>query len=312
MNSSFDFTSSLIEVNKESMESIYNQINEGNINMVYKILEYALTIRFLNAENILTLIGLLITKFGYNRNLSNGYINDLLIQQGVTKNTKIDKTFKDIYNIFEIGSIERIIQDDDLDKFIGITSVQTFNPKEKVKCLNGSEHIFNVINLSGHGPIFTYLQLMGFFGSLNCFKHAISTGTYDMNDIVKYAVVGGNKEIIHILEQNNISFDSCFEVSVQYHRYEVSDWLLTHYKCEEFDITKTFDYHNLKAFFFLKENKTDVDQETINDWFRSASQNGHLEVVKYLHEQCHATITEKTKRNSRGIVRTYLESFNKR
>ena len=89
---------------------------------------------------------------------------------------------------------------------------------------------------------------------LNCFKHAISTGTYDMNDIVKYAVVGGNKEIIHILEQNNISFDSCFEVSVQYHRYEVSDWLLTHYKCEEFDITKTFDYHNLKAFIFLKEN----------------------------------------------------------
>ena len=67
LNNFFDFTSSLIEVNKETIESVYNNVNEDNVNKVYQVLEYALTVRFLNRENILRLIGLLITKFGYNR-----------------------------------------------------------------------------------------------------------------------------------------------------------------------------------------------------------------------------------------------------
>ena len=137
------------------------------------------------------------------------------------------------------------------------------------------------------------MQLMALFGSVKCFKHAISTDAYDMSNVAKYAIAGGDKEIIHILEQKGASFDGCFEVAVKYHRDDLCDWLLTHYKCEDFDITKTFDYHNMKAFLFLKENKTGVDQRTINMWFCSASEEGHIEVVKYLHEECHADVETK-------------------
>ena len=104
----------------------------------------------------------------------------------------------------------------------------SFNPKKKMVTFSGVIGAVSKSRVMYSRTKFTYLQLMALFGSLNCFKYAISTDAYDINDIAKYAVAGGNKEIIHILGQN-VSFDSCFEVSVKYHRYEVSDWLLTNH-----------------------------------------------------------------------------------
>jgi hypothetical protein len=42
-----------------------------------------------------------------------------------------------------------------------------------------------------------------------------------------------------------------------------------------------------------------------------ASRYGHLEVVKYLYEQCHATITERTIRIASYEVKEYLRSKKK-
>ena len=48
---------------------------------------------------------------------------------------------------------------------------------------------------------------MAFFGSVKCFKHAILTSEFDLREIEKHAISGGNTEIIHILEDKGISFD---------------------------------------------------------------------------------------------------------
>ena len=248
MKNSFDFISSLLKVNETTINSLYNSINETNVNSAYETLEYGLIIRFVNTKHILSLLSLLSTKFGYKRNPS-GYIRYLLIHQGLIKNEKIEKNFDKIFHFFKEGSIEKIIQEDDFDKFIELTSKQSFDGMKEV--ITDSEVIGAVQDLSskpnGIGLFgkkvkrfsVTYLQLMAFFGSIKCFRHAINTDAFSINNIAKYAVAGGNKEILHILEQKNISFDNCFEVSVKYHRYEVSDWLLTYYKCEKFDITKS-------------------------------------------------------------------------
>ena len=58
---------------------------------------------------------------------------------------------------------------------------------------------------------FYYIQLMAVFGSINCFKHAISTNLYSLDDIARYAFTGENMEIIHILEQKGVSFDNTLE-----------------------------------------------------------------------------------------------------
>ena len=74
-------------------------------------------------------------------------------------------------------------------------------------------------------------------------------------------------EIVRILEQKGVLFDNCFETAVRYHRDELCDWLLTKYRCEEFGIAKAVEYHNIKGFFFFKENLTDLNQNQINSCF---------------------------------------------
>ena len=295
LKNTITFVSSLLEVNETTLESVFNSVNEKNINLAYSVLEHGLIVRYLNTENILKLIDLLSTKFNYKR-YPQGYVRQILVQQGVVKSERVEKSYDEIQNIFSVGSIEKTIQEDDVDQFISLSSNPSFNPNKTIS--TDSEVIGAAQNLGtnrssfGFGrPKISYMQLMSFFGSVKCFKHAISTNAYDIKDTAKYAIAGGNNEIIRILEQNGVSFDGCFEVSVKYHRFELCDWLLTHYKCEEFDIS--YYYYNFKAFFFLKENRTDVDQRTINRWLCDASLNGHFEVVKYLHEECHSDVETK-------------------
>ena len=52
--------------------------------------------------------------------------------------------------------------------------------------------------------------------------------------------------------------------------------------------------------------------EVIQEWsvqsINWASSNGHLEVVKYLYETCHAKITEKTIKNAKAKeIKEYLQ-----
>ena len=47
---------------------------------------------------------------------------------------------------------------------------------------------------------------MALSGSVKCFKQAILTGDYNMKNPREFASAGGNSEIIHILEQKNVSF----------------------------------------------------------------------------------------------------------
>ena len=65
---------------------------------------------------------------------------------------------------------------------------------------------------------------MALCGSKACFKHAISTNRYKFdNNIAKYAVLGENLEIIHILEQRGISFNHVLRFTRD---PDIAKWLL--------------------------------------------------------------------------------------
>ena len=77
-----EFVTSLLEVSEATLESVYNSVNVENANTAFSVLEFGLITRYRNTERLLALHGLLSTKFGYRRR-PNGYVRQLLMQQGV-------------------------------------------------------------------------------------------------------------------------------------------------------------------------------------------------------------------------------------
>ena len=108
----------------------------------------------------------------------------------------------------------------------------------------------------------------------------------------KFAVAGGNNEIIHLCEQKGLQFDDCLFISSLYHRFEIFEWLNTHFEYEEIILSELIKYYNEPLFYMYSllgsnvEAKDNYGRTPIN-W---ASLNGRLEVVKYLYETCHANI----------------------
>ena len=46
----------------------------------------------------------------------------------------------------------------------------------------------------------SYIQLMAVFGSINCFKHAISTNLYSLRNTASFALTSGDMETVHLVK----------------------------------------------------------------------------------------------------------------
>ena len=98
-------------------------------------------------------------------------------------------------------------------------------------------YIFQRSPLLNHNP--TLIQYAAFHGSLQCFKFLLFNGANleledsDGMNLIQYAIMGGNVEIIRILEQEDCSFLGAGQIAVLYHRYQIFDWIL---------LTKNIDF----------------------------------------------------------------------
>ena len=125
---------------------------------------------------------------------------------------------------------------------------------------------------------------MAFFGAIKCFKYAILNEAFSLKKAQNYAVAGGNIEIIYLLEEKNISFSYCLEVSVKFHRHCIR--ILLHYEYEESSLYCSLNYLNYRAFFFEILNG-------VSDAMISASVNSYLDNAKYLVDKCIDIIVNK-------------------
>ena len=75
----------------------------------------------------------------------------------------------------------------------------------------------------------------------------------------------------------------------------------------------SFNGHLYVVKYLHEECHADVETKDNNGWtpINIASRYGHLEVVKYLHEQCNAKITEETIKDAEDEVKEYLLSKKK-
>ena len=100
------------------------------------------------------------------------------------------------------------------------------------------------------------LEFIAFYGSVKSFKYfLLNDAIITSKKLNKYAIAGGNLEIIHILEQRGISFDNCLNTSITFHRNEISNWLMDNYKCQDISFKTAIRSYNFPAFFFLYLNR---------------------------------------------------------
>ena len=271
----------IIETDENTLLSVYEKIekSEESINSVYQVIKYAFNIRPINTTHLLSLFCLLAQKHGYKNTELIGKQYSMFLNQGIIckRNSK--------ENIPQEDKNFMIFKQDDLESFIKKSSEIGFNPKLKFEAdLDSPISYMKKIN------VLSFLQIMAFYGAVKCFKYASLNNEYDFADVEKFAVAGGNMEIIHILEQRNISFEKCLEVSIKFHRNELSDWILIHYKCLESSLSESCSYFNYRAVVFGFMNEINISGA-----LSLASLRGHLEVVKYLYEKCHANVKTKDK-----------------
>ena len=104
---------------------------------------------------------------------------------------------------------------------------------------------------------------------------------------LEYSIAGGNQEIINILKEKGHSFEKCLKISVKYHRYELTNWLLENYKCKPVSLPLCIKYYNIDAFLYFLEHEHSIDETDKYEWtsLHSAFMIGHLPIVQYLIEK---------------------------
>ena len=178
------------------------------------------------------------------------------------------------------------IDKDDIDGLIDLLSKNPSFSLTEDKALEkngtGSYYFFRFSSTSDSMEI-SLINFACLCGSLKCFKYLLLNNSTVSQSTRKYAIAGGNKEIINILKDAGHDFNSCFEMSVKYHRYDISDWLLVNYHCETVSLTSCFKYYNFDALVFYVRNGTKIDSNS-NDLsvFQMSCIYGHFPLVEYL------------------------------
>ena len=158
------------------------------------------------------------------------------------------------------NNLSFILKEDDLIKLKEYMNSSNTISKDSGLRIDDKSPLMEVIRTKQENAIFqlngfNLLDFCAFYGSVKCFQFLKMNG-FDYGKYIKeMSIAGGNLEIIHEVEQSEISFNFCFEYSVKYHHQMISEWLLSNYKCEIIPLEECVKYHDFKTFLFFLLNK---------------------------------------------------------
>ena len=158
-------------------------------------------------------------------------------------------------NIFKLT---QLIEHDDLDGLKSfIVNNSSFDINNHIR-LNSLFDLRIAVDSSEIKPI----DLCCFFCSPQCFKYLILNDCVLTEQTCKWAICGGSIDIIDILVKEDKSFDNMLYQAVKYHQYEIFDWLISNYVCEEVSLVKCLDCLNFTAFaYFINNGASFIDKE---------------------------------------------------
>ena len=170
---------------------------------------------------------------------------------------------KNCFYKFDEGSLGFILKENDVDSLKEFHQRNNDINKDNDFYISKNSQfslIFTLNRVKKNSIPFKLLDFCSFYSSYDCFQFLQMNGFHYGNYTNILSVAGGNFSIINILEQNEISFDYCFEASVQHHQLNVTEWLLTNYKCEIISLTKPIKYFEYKTLFFMLLNDIDINK----------------------------------------------------
>ena len=206
--------------------------------------------------------------------------------------------------------ISRILRYDDIDSFQSIACMPKFDINKKIKMSD-----FEVCDFINHRPC-SYLEFCAFFGSIKCFKYIyLNEESQKSGELIKYAVAGGNAEIIHICEHDGvINYKETREIAVKFHHWDIFEWLSENKyqsNCDQFKLpiedtfsllNQSIQFTNITTFSYLIYNDADYnlalpfaidfDNVLLTKWLFKHKQNlfkdeGSRSVIKsFLHFAC--------------------------
>ena len=287
------------ETNKEkTKEKLFRFIEKrkpGNcIHFILRCIEHATKIRPKERESLLFLLTSVFNNFHLNFEITKNYYN-LSNMLNVRNIIPYEGADIHVFDFADEETVGRAIFEDDIDLLQRIIAVHSNEGKEQIFQIN---HFFpknSYLERSNANRI----EIAALFGSIKCFKYLMIIGDEINEDACKFAVSGGNNEIIHLCEQKGLQFEDCLLFSSMFHRFEIFEWLNMHFKYVEIPLVDLIRYYNEPLFYLYSMSGLDIEAKDDDGLapINIASKNGHLEVVKYLYETCHANI--ETKDNGR-------------
>ena len=122
-------------------------------------------------------------------------------------------TEEHIFDFEKEGTVERAIFEDNI---VLLQQLLAVNSDE------GKEQIFDIYNFFPYNEHLekedaNRVEVSALFGSTKCFKYLMANGDEINEETCKFAVAGGNFEIIHFCEQKGLQFEECLFISSLYH-----------------------------------------------------------------------------------------------
>ncbi|KAK8896834.1 hypothetical protein M9Y10_014758 [Tritrichomonas musculus] len=210
--------------------------------------------------------------------------SSLLFFKPEIENDQIDKE-KDLlrHEGMHENELFRLIRNDDLEKFQQILSNSAVDVNMKVNFSN--YEISTIINDFYRMP--NLIEYSAFFGSVNIFKFLILNGAHITSRVSQFAVAGGNYEIIHILEEKEISFEKTMYFALRFHRNEVANYLNEKHGIQF--TTVMFQtcvlYYNVEELVELFSTIEDFDINAKDHGmtiFMFAAENGYFDLVRWI------------------------------
>ena len=238
--------------NIKELQSILNEAKEKDINKavslicnMYQMLSVAKKIRPFQTLELSKIVRFVIQ---YEDELNSQYnIKKKQTNKLQTKNRSIRsiynkfiqyKTFNQTYAelIYGKDSLAAIISNDDVEKL----------------AYNDVREPISALIIEDSSKKLSCLAFAAFSGSLKVFKYiVINYGITLGDDLLTYAIIGGNEEILEIISGNDISFKGHAKTAMKYHRNEIAKWIIENYDDHLFSLKSTIKYSNTLAFFYI-------------------------------------------------------------
>ena len=246
----------IFDVTKENVDEVaaaYSLVPKFQEIEILKLFHFVLSVRPLSKDALATLWQRILPDYDpdYNSNFIY-YLREKKIIKTTKKSFSKSVFYQDRF--FDESTIENAILQDD------VNAVSKFVAEE-----NYSEEV-NI--LLTHG---TLIDVAAYCGSANVFKYLKLNKFEISNKTAEFALMGGNVEIIEMLE-DSIDFEEALHYIIRYHHNHLLDWVFDNYhpsKAEIIDIAA--DCYNTGAVEFAVKNfgASDIDETRFNLWCRT-------------------------------------------